>query len=294
MRCFYAQKEFRAISVAENPSANPRVDSICLSHLIEERVGLAAIPHITCRDRNRIGMQSSLMGANKLGLRTVLAITGDGVNRGDLHANGHQVSFVSDLKNSFELITLIRQLNEGRDQLNRPLKGRTDFLIGVGVNPNVRHFDKEAKRLRDKVDLGAHFAMSQVIFRQEAIKNLYSGTHDLGIPILAGLLPLLSFKNAQFLQRLFEIPVVVMNRLATAHDPAAARAEGVEICKELIPTILKAGAPGFYLICPRGRVELILELICFIRSQLRSRMATLHPSPSSQTLAPTGTDGVLV
>ena len=259
-----------AISVADSPSANIRMDSMYVAHRIETDAGISAIPHLTVRDRNVLALHGTLMAGATMGLKAVLALTGDGVKRSDLKAAGQKISRVTDVPNSNELISLIRKLNHGRDILNRELGGRTDYVIGAGVNPNVLYFDKEVKRLERKIESGAQFAMSQILFSTERIQLLYSKTRHLSVPIFAGLLPLLSVRNAKFLQqRMFEVPDLVMQRLeAAGSEPSQVRAAGLAICKDLVPSILKAGAPGFYLVCPKGRIELILELLSCIRSHL--------------------------
>src|SRR5213595_1644206 len=155
--------------------------------------------HISCRDRNIIGLQSHLMGLHTLGLHDVLAITGDPARVGDFPG----ASSVYDVS-SFELIQMIKQLNECLSFSGKDLGQKTDFSIAAAFNPNVRTLEKAVKRLEKKIEYGADYFITQPVFSEEKLVEVYKHTKQLKAPIYIGLMPLLSSKNAEFLHN--EVP----------------------------------------------------------------------------------------
>lgn len=254
------------ISVADNPLASVRMSSIALSYLIQQRAGVAAVCHITCRDRNLLGLQSALMGAGALGVNTILALTGDPISLGGLT----EATAVFDV-NSFGLIRMLTELNEGRNALGQTLPHRTEFVIGVGFDPGASRIDKAVRRLERKVEHGAHFAMTQMLFDRERIGAVYEATAHLPVPVFAGFMPLVSARNARYLHNEvpgMRIPEPIQERLAAVDgDREASRAVGLAVARELIDAALEAGAPGIYLVTPFGRVELVLELVAHIKAR---------------------------
>jgi homocysteine S-methyltransferase len=253
-----------AISIAENPLASLRMSSFVLSYLVQRETGLTAVCHCACRDRNLLGQQSELMGASVLGINTILAITGDPTTLGNVHG----ASSVFDT-NSFGLVEMLRTLNQGINAAGRSIDRPTNFTIGVAFNPNRARIEAEIKRLRKKVDLGAQFAMSQMVYDAARVEEMYAKTADVGIPIFVGFMPLVSARNAEFLHHEvpgFKIPEGVIQRMKEAgEDKQRAVETGLEIIKELIDVAFAAGAPGIYLVTPFGRVELMVELVRHIR-----------------------------
>ncbi|MBI2298444.1 MAG: bifunctional homocysteine S-methyltransferase/methylenetetrahydrofolate reductase [Armatimonadetes bacterium] len=260
-----AEAGAHAVSVAENPLASIRMSSVALSYLIQQDAGVTAVCHITCRDRNLLGQQSELMGAGALGVNTILALTGDPVSLGGLS----EATGVFDT-NSFGLIEMLVELNEGRNALGHQLDFRTEFVIGVGFDPNVPRIEKAIGRLERKVALGAQFGMTQMVFDAATVPGMYEATAHLGIPIFAGFMPLVSARNARYLHNEvpgMRVPEAVQERLAAVDgDREASQAVGTEICREQIDAALKAGAPGIYLVTPFGRVEMMVELVGHVRA----------------------------
>lgn len=253
-----ADEGVHAISVAENPLASIRMSSLVLSYLIQREVGLTAICHITCRDRNLLGLHSELLGADALGVHTILALTGDPISVGGVAG----VSAVFDV-NSFGLIQLLRSLNEGQNALGRSIERPTNFTIGVAFDPNRTRLEAEVHRLEKKTALGADFAMSQMLYDASRIRQMYRSTRHIPIPIFAGFMPLVSARNAEFLHNEvpgFKIPEAIRRRMHEA-PPGTAWQEGIRIAKELIEVALESGAPGIYLVTPFQRVGMILELV---------------------------------
>lgn len=252
-----------AISVGDNPLAVMRLDHLTFCHFLE-REGVPTIAHLSCRDRNLIGMQSALMGAAAHGIRAILAITGDPARVGDQQG----ASSVYDL-NSFELIRLIAMMNEGHNHAGGSIKRKTSFVIGGAFNPNLRDVDAQIRRLQKKIDAGAQFALSQPLYDRAAVKPLYARLRALvgGFPALFGVVPFVSAGNAEFLA--YEVPGIrvpddVLARIRSVPE-GRQRAEGVKISCELIDEAYD-DAPGFFVIPPFGSVDITLEIIEHIKS----------------------------
>ncbi len=250
-----------AINLAENPLARPRMGNIALGSIIQREVGIEVIAHITGRDRNLIGMQSDLMGASLLGIRSILAVTGDPASMGD-HAGAQSVF---DL-HSFTLIKLLADMNRGVNAIGSPIGRGTGFTIGAAFNPNSGNMAVQAGRLRKKVDNGAVFAQTQPIYDPALFFEMCAETTDIGIPILVGIMPLVSSRNAEYLHNEvpgISIPEQIRRRMAGLEKEAGV-AEGLAIARELISATFDT-CGGYYLVPPFGRCELALELINHIR-----------------------------
>ncbi|HEY3309444.1 MAG TPA: bifunctional homocysteine S-methyltransferase/methylenetetrahydrofolate reductase [Desulfuromonadaceae bacterium] len=251
-----------AINLAENPLARPRMGNIALGSIIQKEVGIEVIIHITGRDRNLIGMQSDLMGASLLGIRSILAVTGDPASMGD-HAGAKSVF---DL-HSFTLIKLLDDLNRGVNAIANPIGHGTGFTIGAAFNPNSGNMTVQAGRLRKKVANGAVFAQTQPVYDPALFFEALELTRDCGIPILPGIMPLVSERNAEYLHNEvpgISVPEVVRDRMRGLDKESGVR-EGLAIAKEFIDATFKV-AGGYYLIPPFGKYELALELIDYIHA----------------------------
>ncbi|MEH7306679.1 bifunctional homocysteine S-methyltransferase/methylenetetrahydrofolate reductase [Neobacillus drentensis] len=254
-----------SITLADNSLATVRISNESLGYLVKENLGMRPLIHIACRDRNIIGLQSHLMGLHTLGMNDVLAITGDPARVGDFPG----ASSVYDVS-SFELIQMIKQLNEGLSFSGKDLGQKTAFSIAAAFNPNVRSVEKAVKRLEKKVQYGADYFISQPVFSEEKLIEVYENTKHLDAPIYIGLMPLTSSKNAEFLHN--EVPGIkiadsIRNRMASLNDnPLQAAREGIEITKSLIDTALDL-FNGIYLITPFLRYELTAELALYTRQR---------------------------
>ena len=251
-----------AINLAENPLARPRMGNIALGSVIRREIGIEVIIHVTGRDRNLIGMQSDMMGASLLGLRTILAVTGDPAAMGD-HAGA---TSVFDL-HSFTLIKLLSDMNRGVNAVGNPIGNGTDFTIGAAFNPNTKNMAVQAGRLRKKVANGARFALTQPVYDPALFLDALDQTRDCGIPLLPGIMPLVSERNAEYLHN--EVPGInvpngIRARMKGLEKEAGAR-EGLAIAKEFIDATFTA-AGGYYLIPPFGKCELALELVDYIHA----------------------------
>lgn len=240
-----------AVNVAENPLAIARMQSLVAGYLIQREVGLPAIVHLTCRDRNLIGQKSLILGAGALGVSSLLAVTGDPAPR---HSGSARISSVYDT-GSFGLIELIRDSG-------------IEFNIGVAFNANARNLNSEVARLRRKVELGATFVETQPVFSLDRLHEVHEATKGFGIPVFVGILPLVSVRNAEFLANEFpgiSIPDDIIARLRSVPEDNAL-SEGIRIAKELITEALPLFA-GIYIIPPFNRADIAIELIAHIREE---------------------------
>lgn len=245
-----------AINIAENPLARVRMGNIALARMIQESVGIEVIPHITCRDRNLLGLQSDLMGASLLGIRSILAVTGDPARLGDQSG----ASSVFDL-NSFELIKLIADLNSGVNALGHSISGRTGFTVGCAFNPNSPKLEVQVGRLEKKVAAGARFAQTQPVYDSGIVRTMAEQTERLGIPILLGIMPLVGERNCEYLHNEvpgISIPDPVRSRMK-GKEKSEGAAEGLKIAQELIEQT-RGLVGGYYIVAPFGRYEVALEL----------------------------------
>jgi homocysteine S-methyltransferase len=257
-----AQAGVDAVTLAENPLARIRMSNLALASRLQEETGLETIVHLTGRDRNLLGLHSALMGAHLLGIRNVLAVTGDPVTVGGESG----ASNVFDL-NSTGLIKLLDALNHGRNLYGAELGGTTSFLVGCAFNPNVADLDGQLRKLEKKLAAGARFVLTQPVFDPAVLERLMTATRPLDVPVLLGLMPLVSERNAEFLHN--EVPGILIpeevRRRMRGTSGATGSRIGMDICRELLYEGEKLGFGGYYLIPPFGRVETALELIAAIR-----------------------------
>ncbi|MDA0747718.1 MAG: bifunctional homocysteine S-methyltransferase/methylenetetrahydrofolate reductase [bacterium] len=250
-----------AFSLVENSLAQVRMSPIALAHILQEELGVAAVMHCTCRDRNLMGQQSALSGASALGVRTVLALTGDPATMGDSSAS----TSVYDT-NSLGLIELIANLNRGINVAGNRISGASNFVIGGAFNPNVRRLEPEIRRFEKKIARGASFAMTQPVFDPAQIPELYEKTARLNVPIFLGIMPLTTYRNASFLHNEvpgIRIPEQILERMKGVAEDRAVE-EGVAIAREMIDAAMDY-APGFYVIPQLEKYEVAAELVQHIK-----------------------------
>lgn len=252
------------ISMAENPLASVRMGNVGMAYLVRRETGAEPLVHFTCRDRNALGLHSDLMGAAALGIRHVLAITGDPAGSG---AEG--VTSVYDV-NSVGLVRIVASLNAGRTIHGTELGCGAGFVPGVAFNPNFRTMSGQVKKLRQKADAGARFALSQLVFDRERVAAIPDAVHPCGIPVLPGVMPFVSARNALFTHHEVpgvRVPDAVLARMQAHPTGADAERTGMDIARELIDAALAAGAPGIYLVTPFQRADLTAELVRYVRSR---------------------------
>ncbi|MBP3961121.1 bifunctional homocysteine S-methyltransferase/methylenetetrahydrofolate reductase [Paenibacillus lignilyticus] len=257
-----ALKEIKAdaVTMADNSLAVTRMSNIALASLVQHQVGIRPLVHIACRDRNLIGTQSHMMGLDALGIDHVLAVTGDPARFGDLPDS----SSVYDLT-SFEMIRMIKQLNEGVAFSGKALKQKANFITGAAFNPNVKYLDKAIARLEKKIDSGADYIMTQPVYDKELIVRIAEATKHLSVPIFIGIMPLASGRNAEYLHN--EVPGIQLSddvrRRMAGLEGEEGRAEGVRIAEELLDTALEY-FKGIYLITPFMFYEMTVQLTDYV------------------------------
>ena len=247
-----------AVDIADNPMARVRVSSMALAHFVQQETGLSTILHMTCRDRNLLALQSELLGAALLGVDGILALSGDPTAIGDFPS----ATSVNDV-NVVGLVKIIASLNRGYDFSDHAIGARAGFAIGVGVNLAARDMDKELDKLKERLDAGATFAMSQPVFSIEPVERFFERASGLGVKILPGLLPVASLKQALYLHN--EVPgmslpdefLSKLQRLETREDQMAL---GVEVSQALLRG-LKAFAPGAYLTSGGRKMPVLAQVL---------------------------------
>ena len=253
-----------AITLADNSLATPRISNVAMATILQQH-GIEPLVHLTCRDRNLIGLQSHLMGLHTLGITEILAITGDPTKIGDFPG----ATSVFDV-NSFKLIELIKKGNNGISFSGKSLREKTSFSVAAAFNPNVANVKKGVQRMERKIKSGANYILTQPIYSSEKMIELKEATAHIETPIFIGIMPLTSPKNAEFLHN--EVPGIkltdeVRARMkATAGNRELATAESIAISKELLDTALKH-FNGIYLITPFMRYDICVELVNYVQQK---------------------------
>jgi len=247
-----------AINIADGPRATARMNPVSMSVAVRRETDIEIIVHYCCRDRNVLAMQADLIGCHALGLKNVLCVTGDPPKLGNYpFATG-----VFDV-DSIGLLKIASNLNRGLDLAGNPLKSATSLLLGCGADPGSTEMDTEVERYRRKVDAGAEFVMTQPVYETRVLFEFLERIAEWRIPTLVGILPLASYKNAEFLNNEvpgIDIPDAIMTRMANAPTGDAAREEGIKIAQE---TLLEARAAvqGVYIMPPFNRYEVALRIL---------------------------------
>ncbi|HUO84603.1 MAG TPA: bifunctional homocysteine S-methyltransferase/methylenetetrahydrofolate reductase [Thermoanaerobaculia bacterium] len=248
-----------AVNVPDGPRAQNRMGAIAVAALIQQRVGIEPVLHYCCRDRNLLGMHSDLLGCAALGIRNLLLITGDPPKMGPYP----DATAVFDI-DSIGLTNMVHLLNRGLDLGGNPFGDQTSFTIGVGVNPGHLDLDYELGRLDWKVKAGAEYAITQPVFDVKQLEHFLNRIEGMHLPVVVGIWPLLSYRNAQFMNN--EVPGVsvpdeVMERMRSASDRSREHAwqEGVTIARETLQAV-RGRVAGVQVSAPLGRVDLALAV----------------------------------
>ncbi|MHB1317596.1 MAG: bifunctional homocysteine S-methyltransferase/methylenetetrahydrofolate reductase [Anaerolineae bacterium] len=256
-RALAASGQVDLINVTDSPMARVRMDALAACNLIQSQTGMETVLHLTTRDRNLMGIQSHLIGAHALGVRNILALTGDPPSQGDYsHATG-----VYDI-DSIGLVRVISQMKQGHDIAGSEMGSPAGFCVGVAVDPTREDLETEARRLKDKIAAGAEFIMTQPIYDIETWDRFMAVYGEqIPIPVLMGLLPLLSQRHAEFLHN--EIPGITLSEEALARMRKAGangRDEGIRLGQELL---LQATGrfQGVYLMPSYNRHDMALDVL---------------------------------
>ena len=248
-----------AITLAENPLAVLRSDNLSLAHMLKKEIGIQTVLHLTCRDRNVLGLQTQITGAYHLGLEAILAVTGDPATSSDQPG----VSGVFDV-NSLGLVRMIDQFNRGFNFAGSPMGRKTNFSIGVAFSYRPKNPDLQIRRLERKAAQGAHFVMTQPLFDRSAVEEMADKTKHLGLLIFPGIFPLISARNADFLHNEvpgISIPGEIRKKLWRYDKVADQKKAALEITGRLVEDISKI-VDGYYIISPLNKWD-VAEL--FVR-----------------------------
>ena len=235
--------QLTAVNIADSPTAKLRMSPIALASLVQDRLRLETIFHLTCRDRNLLGLQAELLGAYALGVRNILTLTGDDPNLAD-HP---EASGIFDV-DSKGLAQMAARLNQGQDYYGRALDNATDFFIGAVANPGTEDVSREAARVQEKMAHGVQFFQTQPVYSLEQVER-FSIAANTDMPFIYGIMPLKSVKQAQYLN---------------AHVP------GVHVPDEMVSILEKDGAAGG------------MEYLCNLVQQLKPHVAGIHIFPMRQ------------
>jgi methionine synthase I (cobalamin-dependent)/5,10-methylenetetrahydrofolate reductase len=248
-----------AVNVPDGPRAQNRMGAIAVSVLLQQKVGIEPVLHYCCRDRNLLGMHSDLLGCAALGIRNLLLITGDPPKMGPYP----DATAVFDI-DSIGLTNMVNLMNHGLDLGGNPFGEPTSFTIGVGVNPGHLDLDLELRRLDWKVKAGAEYAITQPVFDVRQLEHFLDRIEPMKLPVVAGIWPLLSYRNAQFMNN--EVPGVsvpddVMERMRIASEKSKEHGlrEGVAIARDTLAQV-RARVAGVQVSAPLGRVDLALQV----------------------------------
>jgi methionine synthase / methylenetetrahydrofolate reductase(NADPH) len=244
------------INVPDGPRASARLSAQVTCQLIQEQAGIEADMHFCCRDRNILGIQSELLGAHTVGVRNLICITGDPPRMGTYP----DATAVFDV-DAIGLANIVNNLNRGLDIGGNPIGSQTALLLGVGANPGALNLDEEIRRFEWKVQAGAEYVVTQPVFDLDLLENWLRRTEQYKIPLVCGIWPLTSFRNAEFMINELRVPVPehYMERMRRAGSADAARNEGIAIAREMVDRV-KSMVAGVQLSAPFGRYTMAIEV----------------------------------
>jgi homocysteine S-methyltransferase len=246
-----------AINIPDSPRASARMSNMALCLLVQQQAGIETVLHFTCRDRNVLSMQSELLGAYTTGLHNLICITGDPPKLG----NYPDATAVFDV-DAIGLVNIVRNLNFGLDVGGNPIGSGTKFMIGVGANPGIVNIDEEVRRFEYKVEAGADYAVTQPVFDITLLEQFLRRIDHHRIPVLAGIWPLTSVRNAEFMKNELRVsvPDAIIDRMARAPNAEAARAEGILIAREMLHQV-RGLVQGAQVAAPLGRYSSAIEVL---------------------------------
>src|SRR5579885_1893234 len=248
------------INVPDSPRASARMSAQSLCIQIQQKVGIETILHYTCRDRNVLSIQSDLLGAASIGLKNILCLTGDPPKLG----NYPDATAVFDV-DAIGLVNIVNRLNHGLDIGGNPIGASTGFTIACAANPGVPDIDNEVRRFAYKVEAGAEYAITQPVFDLRVLEAFLKRIEGFRIPVIAGIWPLTSLRNAEFMKNdlRVSVPDAVMLRMQAAQTPEAARAEGIRIAQEMLEAA-RAMVQGVQVSAPFGRYASAADVLASV------------------------------
>ena len=252
-----ARRGIHGINVPDSPRASARMSAQSLCIQIQQKTGIETVLHYTCRDRNVLSIQSDLLGASSIGLKNILCLTGDPPKLG----NYPDATAVFDV-DAIGLVNIVRRLNHGLDIGSNPIGSSTGFTIAAAANPGVPDIDNEIRRFAYKVEAGAEYAITQPVFDIRLLEVFLKRIEGFRIPIIAGIWPLTSLRNAEFMKNdlRVSVPDSVLLRMQAASTPELARAEGVRIAQEMLSAV-RGMVQGVQVSAPLARYALAADVI---------------------------------
>ncbi len=247
-----------AINIADGPRASARMGNLAMAVRVEQSVGIETILHVCCRDRNTLGMVAHVLGAHELGIRNMVVITGDPPKMGDYPT----CTPVYDM-DSVGALRMIRGFNHGRDPGGKAFGGATSFLLATGAEPAAMDYEGELAKLRRKVQAGAELVMTQPVYEPAVLERFLDDVAPLGVAVMVGLCPLISYRNAEFLHNEvpgMQIPEAIRERMRKAGTGEPARREGVRVAREMLEAVHKRVA-GAYIMPQREYYESAIEVV---------------------------------
>src|SRR4029078_6828506 len=247
------------VNIPDGARAQSRMSAIATAVLVEQQIGIESVLHYCCRDRNLLGMMSDLLGAAALGWRNLFLITGDPPKMGPYP----DATAVFDI-DAIGLTNMVNKLNHGLDIGDNPIGEPTAFSIGVGVNPGAVNMEEELRRFEWKNEAGAEYAITQPVFDTDQLREFLKRIEHCRIPIVAGIWPLVSFRNAEFLHNevpCFRVTPEIMERMRVASNISkeAGRDEGLKIARESLAEVRDL-IQGVQVSAPFGNVKYALEV----------------------------------
>ncbi len=263
-----AQLGVHAINVPDSPRASARMSAQSLCIQIQQHTGIETILHYTCRDRNILSIQSDLLGASSIGLHNILCLTGDPPKMG----NYPDATSVFDV-DAIGLVNLVRRLNHGLDVGSNSIGASTNFTIGIAANPGAPDIEHELRRFAYKVEAGAEYAITQPVFDLRLLEEFLKRIEGFRIPLIAGIWPLTSLRNAEFMKNDLRVsmPEEIMLRMAQADTPDAARQEGIQIAQEMLE-VVRPLVQGVQVSAPFGRYTAAAEVIASVLPEANVEM----------------------
>jgi methionine synthase I (cobalamin-dependent)/5,10-methylenetetrahydrofolate reductase len=246
-----------AINVPDSPRASARMSNQAVAVLMQQQVGIETVLHYTCRDRNVLSIQSDLLGASAIGIKNILCVTGDPPKLG----NYPDATAVFDV-DAIGLVNIVHNLNQGLDIGGNAIGRGTGFVIGVGANPGAANFEEEVRRFEFKVEAGAEYAITQPVFDIAILERFLQRIEHCRIPIIAGIWPLVSARNAEFMKNELRVsvPDSVLSRISAAPNAESARAEGVAIAREMLLAV-RSIVQGAQISAPQGRYSSAVDVL---------------------------------
>ena len=259
-----------AINIPDSPRASARMSNQALAILTQQQVGIETVLHYTARDRNVLSIQSDLLGASAIGINNLILITGDPPKLG----NYPDATAVFDV-DSIGLVNIVHNLNRGLDIGGNPIGTATRFVIGVGANPGVPNIDEEIKRFEYKVEAGAEYVVTQPVFDIELLEKFLKRIEHVRIPVMAGIWPLTSVRNAEFMKNELRVsvPDEIMTRMGRAATVEEARAEGVAIAREMLLR-LRGVVQGAQISAPFGKYTAAVDVLEALGTSSKANSAT--------------------